>query len=82
MELIDNTLKFDYVISPLKVSKLLWNLTFFITLLQQSLIPIFASFHIVDRDLQKYRHLQMSFTYDVIDVFLRRTIYGMVSKIL
>ena len=36
----------------------------------------------VDRDLQKYRHLQMSFTYDVIDVFPRRTIYGMVSKIL
>ena len=32
------------------------------------------SFHKVDRDLQKYRHLQMSFTYDVIDVSLRRTI--------
>ena len=42
----------------------------------------FASFHKVDRDLQKYRHLQMSLTYDVIDVSLRRTINDMVSKIL
>ena len=31
-------------------------------------VSIFTSFHIVDRDLQKYRHLQMSFTYDVIDI--------------
>ena len=35
---------------------------------------MFMSFYKVDRDLQKYRHLQMSFTYDVIDVSLRRTI--------
>ena len=34
------------------------------------------------RDLQKYRYLQMSFTYDVIDLYPLRTIYGMVSKIL
>ena len=42
----------------------------------------FASFHKVDRDLQKYRHLQMSLTYDVINVSLRRTINDMVWKIL
>ena len=40
------------------------------------------SFHKVDGDLQKYRHLQMSFTYDVTDVSPRRTIYDLVSKIL
>ena len=33
-------------------------------------------------DLQKHSHLQMAFTYDVINVFLRRTINEMVSKIL
>ena len=31
--------------------------------------------------LQKYRHLQMSLTYDVIDASLRRTIKDMVSKL-
>ena len=49
--------------------------------LQQSSVPIFASFHKVVRNLQKYRHLQMFFTYDVIDVTLRLTINDMVSKI-
>ena len=42
----------------------------------------FASFHKVDRDLQKYRHLQISITYDVLDVFLRRTIKDIVVKTL
>ena len=50
------------------------------TLFQQSSVPTFASFHRVDRDLQKYRHLHTSFTYDVIDVSLRRTINYMVSN--
>ena len=38
------------------------------------------SFYKVDCNLQKYRHLQISFTYDIIDVFLPRTINDMVSK--
>ena len=42
----------------------------------------FVSFYRVDRELQKYRHLQMSFTYDAIDVSLRRSINDMVLKIL
>ena len=51
--------------------------------LQQSSVPIFASFHKVDRNLQKYRHLQIFFfTYDVVNVSVRRTIKNMVSKIL
>ena len=54
----------------------------FLTLIYRSSVSNFTSFHKVDRDLQKYRHLQMSFTYDVIDVSLRRTINDMVSKIL
>ena len=33
----------------------------------------------VDLDLQKYSHLQMSFTYDAIDVILRRTTNDSVS---
>ena len=44
-------------------------------------VPIFVTFNKVDRDLQKYRHLQMPFTYDVIDVSLRRTMSDMVLKI-
>ena len=47
----------------------------------QSSVPIFGSFHKGDRDLQKYRNLHMSFTYDVIDVPLWRTIDNMVLKI-
>ena len=62
--------------------KLHWSFIDFLTLLQQSSVPIFASFYRVDRDLQKYRHLEMSLTYEVIDVSLRRTINDMVSKIL
>ena len=50
--------------------------------LQQSSVPIFASFHKVDRNLQQYRHLQMFFTYDVVNVSVRRTIKNMVSNIL
>ena len=38
---------------------------------------MFPSFHWVDRDLQKYRHLQV-----VIDISLRRTVDEMESKIL
>ena len=38
--------------------------------------------HKIDHDLQKYRHLQMSFTYDVTDVSLRRNINELVLKIL
>ena len=34
----------------------------------------------VNRDLKKYHHLQMSFTYEVIDVSLRRTTNDMVSQ--
>ena len=45
-------------------------------------VAIFAVFHKVDRDLQKYRHLQMSFTHGVIGVSLRRNITDMVLKIL
>ena len=54
----------------------------FLTLIYRSSVSNFTSFHKVDRDLQKYRHLQMALTYDVIDVSLRRTINDMVSKIL
>ena len=46
-----------------------------------TLVPIFASFHKVDLDLQKYRPLQMLLTYDLIDISLQRTINDMVSKI-
>ena len=50
----------------------------FLTFLYRWSVLIFASFRNVDRDLQKYRHLQMSLTYDVIYVSLRRTMNGMV----
>ena len=64
------------------MSVLLWNFVNFLTFLQRLSVPIFASFYKVDRDLQKYRHLRMLFTYDVIDVSLRRFIYDMVVKTL
>ena len=41
----------------------------------------FVIFHKKDRDLQKYCDLQVSFTYDVTDVSLRRTINNMVLQI-
>ena len=64
------------------MSVLLWNFVNFLTFLQRLSVPIFASFYKVDRDLQKYRHLKMSFAYDVINVFLLPTINDMVMKIL
>ena len=54
------------VISPSKMSVLLWNF-----LILVSHVPIFASFYRVARDLQKYRHLHISFTYDGINVSLQ-----------
>ena len=42
----------------------------------------FTSFYIVDCDLQKYHHLQMPFTYDVIDITPQRTVNNMVLNIL
>ena len=61
-QLSDMISKLDDVISQWKISESLWNVVDFPNL------PIFASFHRADRDLQKDRHLQMPFTYDAIDV--------------
>ena len=54
----------------------------FSTLLQQTSEPIIVNFHEVDHDLQKNRHLQMSFTYDIIYVSLRRTINDRILEII
>ena len=81
LKLSDMTSEFDDVISPSKISALLWNFVDFFNLVIPIILTI-ASFHKLDCDLQEYRHLQMSFTYDVIDVSLRRTINDMVLKIL
>ena len=77
LKLSDMTTKFDDVIwrhisvknvrIALKLCKL-FNLA----------VAIFVSVHKVDRDLQKYCHLQMAFIYDVIDISLGRTIKDMV----
>ena len=75
------TSKVDDVISPSKKSELLSDIIDSPTFLNR-LSYHFASFLKVDRDLQKYRHLQMSFTYDLINVSLRRTINELVLKIL
>ena len=47
----------------------------FLTLIYRSSVSNFTSFHKVDRDLQKYRHLQMALTYDVIGVSPHGVLY-------
>ena len=47
------TSKFVDVISSSKMSALLWNFLDFLPLLQRSSVPIFASVHKINRDLQK-----------------------------
>ena len=63
-----------------KMSILLWKFVDFLTLLERSCVPIFASFHKEYCDLQKYRPLQMLLTYDIMDVSLRHIINNMVLE--
>ena len=55
-KLLDMTSKFNDVISLSKMSALLWNFIDLLTLLKQSPVSIFVSFHRVYPDLQKYCH--------------------------